>query len=614
LGAISLSLSAGSAAGQVPATIDDFFQRGTQPDTGGKNLDPIVHSYNCSFCHELYVPVEVPIYSRWRGSMMANSARDPLFHACLAIANQDVAFAGELCIRCHAPGAWLAGRSDPPDGSALITDDFDGINCNVCHRMVDPVFQPGMSPAADEPILDALEAEGLLPVNPGGGNFIIDPSDVRRGPFNNVPQNVHGVPILYSPFHTKSEICATCHDVSNPVFVRQPDGTYDVDVLGAAHPTQDQHDMFPLERTYSEWALSTYATIGVDAGGVFGGNHRTGIMRTCQDCHMPDAEAFGCVFQSPPFFQRPNVPSHDFSGGNTWMQNVLFNLYPDDLDPLYLADSIDRARYMLENAATLTLVQEDCDLRVRITNETGHKLPTGYPEGRRMWIHVVFRDAELNPIIEHGAYSAATAELTSVNTKVYEAKLGLDADMALATGLPEGPSFHFALNNKWFQDNRIPPRGFSHAAFAAVGAAPIPAVYADGQYWDDTFFHVPEGAHSAVATVYYQTASKEYITFLRDENSTNEAGDVVYEQWEMTGKSPPVEMSQEILAGLAPGLFADADCDGDRDGDDFASMEDCIAGVAIVALLGCEDFDVEPDGDVDMDDFLAFQLVFSGPR
>ena len=33
--------------------------------------------------------------------------------------------------------------------------------------------------------------------------------------------------------------------------------------------------------------------------------------------------------------------------------------------------------------------------------------------------------------------------------------------------LAAGPAFHLALANKVFKDNRIPPRGFSNAAFAA---------------------------------------------------------------------------------------------------------------------------------------------------
>ena len=32
-------------------------------------------------------------------------------------------------------------------------------------------------------------------------------------------------------------------------------------------------------------------------------------------------------------------------------------------------------------------------VRTKVTNLTGHKLPTGYPEGRRMWLQVQVQDA-----------------------------------------------------------------------------------------------------------------------------------------------------------------------------------------------------------------------------
>ncbi|MEK7730324.1 MAG: multiheme c-type cytochrome, partial [Planctomycetota bacterium] len=148
VGLAVLLLCASLADAQVPTTLDNFFHPGTQPDTSnGKNFAPFVSAGNCSACHEVYnPPVEYPIYSRWAGSMMANSARDPLFQASLAVANQDVAFSGDLCIRCHSPNGWLGGRSTPTDGSALVGDDFEGVSCNFCHRMVDPVFTAGVSP------------------------------------------------------------------------------------------------------------------------------------------------------------------------------------------------------------------------------------------------------------------------------------------------------------------------------------------------------------------------------------------------------------------------------------------------------------------------------------
>ena len=50
------------------------------------------------------------------------------------------------------------------------------------------------------------------------------------------------------------------------------------------------------------------------------------------------------------------------------------------------------------------------------------------------------------------------------------------------------------------------------------------------------------GAASADVRVYYQSASKEYIEFLRDENTTNDAGDIMHQAWLDTGMSEPVEM------------------------------------------------------------------------
>ncbi|MEK6677218.1 MAG: hypothetical protein AABZ47_16390, partial [Planctomycetota bacterium] len=372
----------GGGAAQLPTTVVDFFQPGTQPDlSGGKDFDPIITSSSCSHCHDLPEPVEVPIYNRWAGSMMANSARDPLFFACLAIANQDAPGSGEMCLRCHAPGAWLAGRSNPPVPPAnaleLAYEDRDGINCNFCHRMVDPVYLGGISPRRDEPILQALSDAGLLPMQPGGAKYVIDPRDARRGPFDDVPKNLHGVEIVPSPFHLKSELCGTCHEVSNPALVKKQDGSYGPDTFNMPHPTQNPYEMFPHDRTYSEWANSQYATVGVDHGGVFGGNHPTGIMRSCQDCHMPLVETFGCAFQFEPFFMRPDVPSHDFNGGNTWVQNIIAMLYPDDVSVRYLEESAERARIMLSKAATMVVSRDGCDIVVKIENQNGHKLPTG---------------------------------------------------------------------------------------------------------------------------------------------------------------------------------------------------------------------------------------------
>jgi len=328
------------------------------------------------------------------------------------------------------------------------------------------------------------------------------------------------------------------------------------------------------------------------------------------------------------------------------VQDMIANL-PDFLgDPQNLMESKERARYMLQNAATLQIrrrctenaqgnppycyqnsdcvapstclvTEDDCDMHVRIVNETGHKLPTGYPEGRRMWISVEFHDAtNPDPVAYRGYYHRPTADLTASDTKVYEALLGLDGFMALTSSVPEGPSFHFVLNNRVYKDNRIPPRGFTNAGFEAVQAAPVAAEYADGQYWDDTVFRVPPGAVKATVSVYYQTSSKEYIEFLRDENLNDPPGDdpnegqLLYAQWLMTGMSPPVLMRQQAIFNLVPGLFGDADCSGVVDLVDTAQLADCLTGPDETLILGCEVFDADLDGDVDLEDMHILQSAF----
>ena len=100
---------------------------GTQPGEVG-NLES---ADKCDNCHQDTDPV-VNIAHEWRGSMMSHSGRDPLYWATVAIAEQDFDGAGDLCIRCHTLGGWLAGRSTPTDASALMdADAADGVGCAI---------------------------------------------------------------------------------------------------------------------------------------------------------------------------------------------------------------------------------------------------------------------------------------------------------------------------------------------------------------------------------------------------------------------------------------------------------------------------------------------------
>src|SRR5262249_42580470 len=65
---------------------------------------------------------------------------------------------------------------------------------------------------------------------------------------------------------TRAEYCSTCHDVTNPLTIKNAAGRW----VGG----------FPIERTYAEWSSSRYA----DRPG--NRNFDPNFKRDCQTCHM----------------------------------------------------------------------------------------------------------------------------------------------------------------------------------------------------------------------------------------------------------------------------------------------------------------------------------------
>jgi hypothetical protein len=555
--------------GRLPTTLRDFRMPGTQPFA----VTNFTRSGTCQGCHGGYDPASEPGYG-FKGSMMAQAGRDPLFYACMAIANQDAPSSGDLCIRCHSPFGWVEGRSNPTDGSALTLADRDGVSCDHCHRMVDPVYKPGISPPEDVAVLAALPPEDL-PTAAHGGQYVDDPNLRKRGPYAdaNAPH-----PKLASAFHRSSDLCATCHDLSNPVYERSGDDDYVPGAFDDAPGMVASDTHMPIERTFSEWAASSFP------GGVyapeFAGAKVDGIVSTCQDCHMADVVGKGCFSPSTP--TRTDLGYHDFAGGNAWMPGVIGALYPGETDPVALAAAATRARAMLAKSAVvdvgLSVASGNLVATVTVTNRTGHKLPTGYPEGRRMWLNVVAYDGSGQKVYESGAYDAATGVLTEdAAARVYEVQAGLSAPIAAQAGLASGPSFHFVLNDTIYKDNRIPPAGFTNAEFILFGGRPVepghPAPrYADGQNWDTASYTLPNTTRKVVATLRYQTTSKEYVEFLRDENVTNSAGQLMYDTWVAHGKAPPETMA------------ADSVVIGASDVADGAPVADPVAMQSLAAL------------------------------
>ena len=485
------------------------------PGTQVGTVDSANSVQTCSQCHSSSADSRpTAIYRKWSGSMMAQSARDPIFFAALAATNKYRTGDGEYCIRCHSPMGWLAGHSEDFTGRALAGTDFDGVQCDYCHRSVDP-----LNPDSTVPYFP-------LPV-PGYGNgmhVIQKFTTPKRGPYDSVAaphrtQRDH--------FQETSELCGVCHDVSNPEYAQD-------------RFTQQPHEYGPLERTYSEWLMSSYASMG-DSG-------------TCQSCHMQDTSGYTCIYPTVPY--RTDIAAHDLTGGNTFAPQILPDFF-DGLDTASLSEGRNRAVATLRRAAGLSVsayrAGDSVIALVRVSNLTGHKLPTGYPDGRRMWINLIGLNAGGDTIFESGFYDPDSGRLAhDPQIKVYEAIQGLTGATAASFGVPPGPSFHFFLNDTILSDNRIPPKGFTNLGFLLRKAEPVGASYADSQYWDETRYKLPASAATVSATLLYQTMSKEYADFLRDENSGNaydwnDWGAKLHVSWQRHGRSSPVVMNSETV-------------------------------------------------------------------
>jgi len=531
-------------------TVDDMFFPGTQP---GEIHAGIAPSVDCDTCHN------APIYDEWRGSPMGQAGRDALMWAALAVANVDAPGSGEYCLRCHTSAGWLEGRSHPPDGSALLPLDINnGVGCALCHRLVDPI--PSLDDEAAS-LDQGIRAALAYPVPwdyVGSSTLIVDPNDNRRGPFS------FGGALPYHTAYrtdylgqasdriTRSRLCGSCHNVDNPILAWDEDRQqYWPKAVTTTHPLSNG-SLFPIERTFDEWLYSDYARIGVYAP-QFAGAKSNSIVGACQDCHMPRATGYATDQAFNPIYRdcatTGCLPVHTLVGGNTWLPVLLqnqawrLNAY-NEAD--YLDAAANSARAMLRKAATLqaSLIHDATGkvARVRVINETGHKLPTGYPEGRQMWLHLRAFDRSGNVIYESGAYDAAEERLIrDADIKVYEAKQGLTSEWAAVLNLPPGESFHFVLNNTVIKDNRIPPRGYTQAAYDKPGLRPVGTMYADGQHWDDTFYAVPPETASIKVTLYYQVASREYIEFLERYGGVD--GQTLGELWEASPGSPEIVAS-----------------------------------------------------------------------
>jgi hypothetical protein len=592
------------SADSVPT---DIQQPGTQP----LEISNLESPNKCDNCHGGYNSAVEPAHN-WRGSMMALAGRDPIFWATVAVAEQGFDGVGDLCIRCHSTGGWLAGRSTPTDGSGLAAGDSDGVDCDYCHKLTNPndlEYQGVMN----EPFV-ANDGTAVPEGYYGSGMSSMWGGGDKLGPYIDAEARHK---FMRSKFHRDVDFCGTCHDVSNAVVgnLASNHGTLfnsaveansklggPVDGKAAFNNPPFRYGV--VERTFSEYKSGAISSTRVDdysnlpddlKGGVLeaiylaatnGGSQSADYQNpyapryfSCQTCHMRPVTGTGANKRDVPV--RTDLPLHDMTGGNYWMASVIEYLDGEgklrlgggmnSLQINAMRDGALRAEQQLRLAASLGVEGNE----VKIINHTGHKLISGYPEGRRMWLNIKWYDAAGVLLREDGAYGTigvvvskpsdgsdmevkSIIDLEGTNTRIYEAHYAVTRDWAVTIEALHDPefelsydrtggilctvgefllddtaedkkaackgdhhdTFHFALNNYVSRDNRIPPYGMSYDEAERRNASPLPQDQYYGKpggtydYYDKLNLNPPGGAKSATIDLLYQPTSWEYIQFL----------------------------------------------------------------------------------------------------
>ena len=220
------------------------------------------------------------------------------------------------CIACHEPVTYATNGPRPLSLQA-IDPEMNGVTCDICHSMT-----------------------GYRGAKPQNGNYVIEPSDRKLGPFKEQDNWHH----IYSAFQTKSEICAVCHEAVNRHGLR-------------------------IKATFTEWQESSFAQQGVH----------------CQDCHM---NVNGFLTAGKPQFasgmaaamsigsapQRERLYTHQFPGAHSKTQ--IQGAITLAIEVIPLSDS--------QNPTLAFDITVD-------NSRTGHSMPSGSADLRLLWIEAVVR-------------------------------------------------------------------------------------------------------------------------------------------------------------------------------------------------------------------------------
>ena len=331
------------------------------------------------------------IYNQWKGSMHSNAWNDPIYLALMRAASKATNGLTDNLCIGCHTPIGLTTGESTPAGERLGEIARKGVQCDFCHNISDTI--------------------GV-----GNGSFVLTPRKYGRplkfGPFKDAKSPYHDT--AYSELHTVPAFCGTCHNVTHPI------------------------NRIPIERTYDEWKDSPYAAEGIG----------------CQECHMtpgpgyvknPGRAAVGGK-------EREHIFTHYFVGGNTMVPAMLGSELHAKL-----------AKEMLQGAARMEIISVrnvrpggKASVTIRVHNSgAGHKLPTGFPEGREIWVDFRVLDDNGKEIYRLGRLNGEGKLDQGAHT--FKVVLGDDAGNIIDLEVWKA--------TRILHDNRILPRGYADLSF-----------------------------------------------------------------------------------------------------------------------------------------------------
>ena len=307
----------------------------------------------------------------------------------------------------------------------------------------------------------------------GNGAYVLTPllhgRPLKFGPFNDAASPYHDT--AYSKLHERSEFCGQCHDVTHPF------------------------NRFPIERTYSEWRDSVYAGAGVQ----------------CQDCHMKPAPGKATPFSK----ERERIYTHFFVGGNALVTAMM------GADThAKLAEDMLRSAARVEIMTPPALVAGQINhVRLRVTNiGAGHKLPTGFPEGREMWLDFRVVDEKGEVLYRLGTVKNGQTE---AGTQTFRVVLG-DKDGRVV-------DLNVLDADRILYDTRLEPKGSKDVEYVfglPERVAGKVELVADLNYWgfSQAFLDHLMGQEAPRARIIKMTSAAATVAVRRAGEPSNEPG------------------------------------------------------------------------------------------